>query len=100
MKDLVGAYPVRFSMAVFVPLSMVPSPGPKTTSLPIFFSVPTWISLWSLSRWLDKLRNEILLYRNRLVGLRNKAIPEGFGAFVIRGSRAAVETMCQCSGEV
>jgi len=42
---------------------------------------------------LDKLYNEIHLYRTRLVGLRNKAVPKVFGGFVIRGSRAAAETM-------
>jgi hypothetical protein len=45
---------------------------------------------------LDKLHNEIHLYRTRLVGLRNKAVPKVFGAFVFRGSRAAAasaETM-------
>jgi hypothetical protein len=56
---------------------------------------------------LDKLHNEIHLYRTRLtifrmsiscfgpqgVGLHNKAVPKVFGAFVIRGSRAAAETM-------
>ena len=41
---------------------------------------------------LDKLYNEIHLYRTRLVGLRNKAVPKVFGAFVIRGSRAAAGT--------
>jgi hypothetical protein len=42
---------------------------------------------------LDKLYNENHLYRTRLVGLRNKAVPKVFGAFVIRGSKAAAETM-------
>ena len=42
---------------------------------------------------LDKLYNEIHLYRTRLVGLRNKAVPKVFGGFVIRGSRTAAETM-------
>ena len=42
---------------------------------------------------LDKLHNEIRLYRTRLVRLRNKTVPKVFGAFVIRGSRATAETM-------
>ncbi|KAI0286622.1 hypothetical protein BGY98DRAFT_2322 [Russula aff. rugulosa BPL654] len=48
-----------------------------------------------LSAHLDKLFNEIRLYRTRLVELRNNNIvPKVFGAFVVRGSRAAsTETM-------
>lgn len=42
---------------------------------------------------LDKLHNEIHLYRTRLVRLRNKAVPKVFGAFVTRRSRTAVGTM-------
>ena len=48
-----------------------------------------------LSAHLDKLFNEIHLYRTRLVELRNNNIvPKVFGAFVVQGSRAAsTETM-------
>jgi hypothetical protein len=44
---------------------------------------------------LDKLHDEIHLYRTRLVRLRSKAVPKVFGAFVFRGFRAAgsAETM-------
>lgn len=41
---------------------------------------------------LDKLHNEIHLYRTRLVGLHNRAVPKVFGAFMVRGSRTAAET--------
>jgi hypothetical protein len=45
----------------------------------------------------DKLHNEIHLYRTRLVGRSNKTVPRACVwsslAFVIRGSRAAAETM-------
>ena len=42
---------------------------------------------------LDKLYNEIHLYRTRLFGLGNKAVPKVFGAFVLRDTRTAVGTM-------
>lgn len=42
---------------------------------------------------LSKLFNEIHIYQTRLIGLHNKAVPKVFGAFVIRGSRAAAGTM-------
>jgi hypothetical protein len=92
MKELVGANLVKFLMALFP----CRTPEPNTTSLPTFFSVPTRI----------KLHNEIHFFRTRLFGLRNKAVPklEVFGAFVIRGPRAAAEGMDKwgpyCDGEM
>jgi hypothetical protein len=42
---------------------------------------------------LDKLYNEIHLYRTRLYELGNKAVPRVFGGFVLRDTRTAVGTM-------
>jgi hypothetical protein len=79
MKELVGVITVKvLDGSVFVPQSRV-----KHNVVPKLF----------LHAHLDKLYNEINIYRTFLVGLRNKAVPKVFGAFVTRGSRTVVETM-------
>ena len=73
-----GEYGQVLDGSVFVPQSRV-----KHNVVPKLF----------LHAHLDKLYNEIYIYRTFLVVLRNKAVPKVFGAFVTQGSRTAVETM-------